>query len=306
MAGPLGPLPPVPDLQHRLEIIWRELVDPCDAPITVWIQYLWEPLLHAVLEWYAIDLLQVFVAYLRPARYRSVWRSSAHWKGGRKGTRGSWRRVWREIVEFDPSEYIGRHLATALELEGRPMAPGEVAIWTVGGAIERAAFWYFVLDLTSEFLYRWSSSVAQTRYCQARDAAVLWAHFDRFTQTGIFGWAAVLYPTTDKERNLSFWNNAGVSQSVGNGVVTARCMAKCIDGVVPTPFAGIRLRCLGGPSEGLISSLEIPGNTGSEFALSASAQFQPGDLWISEVIASGIWEFREGDYFVQTDYLVRK
>lgn len=291
--------PVVPDIEHRMDIVWRQLVDPCDAPITVWIEKLWPALGRLVLEWFAFDLLNMITAYLRPRLVGSRIRSRSHYRRGRKGKRGKFRRVLGEIIDFDPADFVGRHLPGAEEISHRPLAPGVITLWAFEEIIERYLYYYMVLDLTTEFLYNWCSAVAETRYCQARDDAVLWAAFDSFGQTGIFGWTGILYPTTEKERNLLFWNGAGVTQTVGNGVISALCEAHCTDDPAHNAFAAIRVRCLGGPSVGQEDFIVVHATAGEDVTLSCSSQCQPGDLWISEALCSGVWTFKNGHLFLQ-------
>lgn len=274
---------------RKIQFIWKQIIDPCDAPITVWIWLMWAPFKKLILQWYAVDVLQIYTAYLRPnfAPYRP--RSRRHWGGGKKKKRpkGSRRRI--NPVAFDPNEFIGDTLMGFNELGGFRPYPGEMFIWTVEGVIERLLFYWMILDLGTDFLYEWTSAVAATKYCHARDDAVLRATSDGYPLLGIFGWDPMGPLDVVKMRHIIGFNGYAVTVPFGPGQMAAICQAQPVVGHVPDPWINIRLRCLLGTRQGLtVESGEIHSQS-AEVTAAVQGICWTGETWIAEIKVNGLW-----------------
>lgn len=241
--------PNPPGLEEKLPFIWRELIDPCDAPITVWLECMWDPLFQLILEWYALDIWQILVTAAREISLGGFRRTGRHGMRAKKGKRGFWRDLPGKVLSFDPNEFLGKLLTGGDELVSEPPGLWKWRFWAVFGIIERLQFWYFVLEVVSDFLYRWMSAVAETKYCQARDDAIFFSDQPGNVSVGIFGWVATNTTPPQKMRNLSFYNGFGVQQTIAYGLAT-------FGGTAVGRFVGVtgtiscRIRCIAGPGIG--------------------------------------------------------
>lgn len=287
--------PKPPKFHEQMEFVWRAFIDPCDAPFTVWIDRMWPHLGWLVVQLFAFDLMNAFTGWVRPRLNPQGGRRRRHIGGGMKGVRQHITRGLGTAVSFDPGEYLGERMAGAQEMRSRPMPPGTIAMWSFYGLMERYAYSIMVMELGTEFLYRWTSSVMNTYACKFRAAAVLLARIDWFQTQGIFGWSAVVWQSTEKARNLTFWNSVGVSQVRGLGVLTFASTAVCDWSATPTGIARIRLRCLGGPSEGRAQTMEVEVPPGVTIQLAVTIDFQIGDLWFAETNVHGQWTFTDAE-----------
>lgn len=281
--------PYIPNIERRIQFIIDALIDPCDAPITVYFKLFWPAFRRLVLQWYITDLKQVFTSWLRPALFAVEGRSKRHWGGGKKNKRGwFWRRIGT-VVSFDLGEFIGKHLWGGEEIRSRALPPGAGYLWILEGIIQRLLFYMMVLDLLTEFLYAWGSSVMATAYCQARDDAVFTGKCGPYPLLGIFGWDAQGAYTPLKMRNIAFFNGFGVMQTVGPGRVGASAAVRRNPDDPEAGWVKLRLRCLEGPSKDqeVQMDYEPPGMDPMETGVGASCQ--KGDIWIFEIAVDGRW-----------------
>lgn len=278
---------------RRLNFIWKQIIDPCDAPITVWLWAFWPAFWHLVLQWYTIDIQQILIAYLRPGFRAFGARSKKHWGGGTRGKRpGS---KWGKLnpINFDPNDYIGGELLGFDDIPGKGPFPGELWFWTIEGLIERVQFWWMVMDLGTAFLYEWASTVAKTSYCHARDDGVLLARAPGYPLLGIFGWDAMGILDAVKIRNIDFWNGYGVSCGVGPGQVLATAGLECVAEGTGGGWAEMRVRCLTGPRAGLDMTVRADIAAGETVAMAAQGPTGIFETWIAEIRVNGLFNVVE-------------
>jgi hypothetical protein len=282
--------PKLPEINDRIPFIWRQFVDPCDAPLTVWLQCIGPALFRAVISWFAVDLLQIVRTMFTPPTYGWRLRGQGHRSGLNKSRSRSFRSRAGEIIGFDPNAWVGQELSPFADEEMVMLLPGEVWFWTAADVAVLAAFYYSVLDIGSGFLYEWTSAVAQTKYCQARDDAVLLANAPGYPLLGIFGWDAVGILDASKMRNIAFFNGFGVAQDVDVGVVGCSFGFKNTGGGIGEPWIEARMTCLNGPRAGsyaerrLATGAGISGNQGVTYDMS------PGEIWIGEIRVNGSFD----------------
>jgi hypothetical protein len=274
---------------RRLNFIWRQIIDPCDAPITVWLWAFWPAFWHLVLQWYTIDISQILIAYLRPGFRAFGARNKRHWGGGQRGRRPGGKKGRLNPLNFDPNEFIGSEILGWDEIPGKGPFPGELWFWTIEGLIERVQFYWMVMDLGTEFLYEWASAVARTSYCHARDDGVLLATAPGYPQSGIFGWDAMGILDAVKIRNIDFWNGYGVSSSVGPGQVLATASMQCIIEGAGGGYAMLRVRCLTGPRAGLTMEVREDVTAGGTVSLAATGPTGAFEGWIAEIKVNGLF-----------------
>lgn len=254
----------------------------------------WPAFVNLLLAWYEISVVQIIYAFVRPGLRIWRFRGYRHWGGGSRGRRPSRKGKFPNPLSIDPSEEIGKAMGGWQELGGWELVPGEIWFWSVAELINRAFLYWSILDLSTEFLYRWSSGVAGTRYCHARDDAVLLAGAPGYPLLGIFGWDAVGILDPIKERNITFFNGFGVSQNVGPGQVGIYFTAThdAGDGT-PGPWIQSRMRCLTGPRAGVYRESEqfAPKSGGNQFG--SSYDMGRDEVWIGEIRVNGAWHIHE-------------
>lgn len=293
------PKPRIPAIRRAVNMVWRMLMDGCDAPLTVWLDEFWEPAGKLVLAWYTIDLMNILSTWLQPKGLPVKMRTARHGGNGRKHKRGSIRTLPGKAVSFDIGEFIGSNLWGAEELSHRPVPPGTMSLWTIFGAIERLNYFFMVLELGGDFIVNWCSAVVKLGYCGNRDDAVLLAVKPWAQQIGIFGWSAVVWDETLKNRKLTFWNGVGWNQLNGTSTMYVRMNAKCLEAVGGEGVCGLRFRCLDGPDRDREVTTVITLPQGAEAPMVLGHIGQAEQLWIVEIIVGGIWEFTDMEVYMQ-------
>lgn len=288
-----NPLPYLSDTAdkeaQRLNFVWKQLMDPCDAPITVWAWAFWPAFKHLVLAWYAIDIKQIVRTAVRPKFRAFSLRGRSHFGGREKGKRPGGKGGKFNPLEFDPSGWIGDQLNPYDEWPGFGPAPGELWVWSIIDIFERVAYYWMVLDLGSEFLYEWASGVASSSYCHARDDAVLLATAPGYPLLGIFGWDAMGILNAVKMRHIAFFNGFGAAADFGPGTVLATCHGENLDGF-PGAYIEIRVRCLTGPRAGYLNMLHQDVEPFGSADMAISVDFNGGEVWIGEIKVNGGWQ----------------
>lgn len=284
-----GPKPKVPDLEDRLPFIWRQFVDPCDAPITVWLQAMWPALLHAIIAWYAIDLIQIFRTMWKPPLWGMRFRGSRHKAPSGPSKKKGFKKRFKDIITFDVNDWVGHALNPFETGEMIELLPGEIWFWTGIDLIVIGAFYYSVIDITTEFLFEWTAAVAATRYCHARDDAVLLASAPGYELLGIFGWDPMGILDPVKMRNITFFNGYGVAQEISHGMVGMAFGFKEEGSTVPDPWIESRLTCLTGPRAGSYQERRLASGTGASGTGGSTYDMGQGEVWIGEIRCNGRW-----------------
>lgn len=291
--------PNTPRLEEKLPFIWRELTDMCDAPISVWIDCMWDPLGKMVMEYYMLDLWQILTTFARPNIFYGSSRIGRHGSRGQKGRRGKLRRVLDFIVGFDPNDFLGHLLPFGEEIREGPVTLGRARLWLIFGLIERVTFWWFVFELVSDFLYRWMSAVQETRYCQARNDAIFLSKGFAGIAIGIFGWSPAFLGDPLKFRRIVFYNGFGIMQDSAPGMAWGQVTFKSQDASNPGEI-GLRIRVIAGPSTGVVNTALESTVSDEEIALSVQIPVSAGDTVILETLGNhNIYDFFDGFMLVQ-------
>lgn len=299
---------PLADFERRLDWILNSLTDMCDAPITVWIEKLWQPLGQLILAWYIIDLKNIFVAYMRPGMYAIEGRSTRHWGRGEKGKkRTGFSKAWNRLgtyVGWDPNEVIGKGLWGAEELRARPLPPGAQFLWILEGVIERLLFWWMVLDLGSTFIYNWMSAVEQTEYCLASRDAMFFGQCGPYPLLGIFGWDTQGMFTARKMRNIEFFNGFGVMGQGGPGSAGGSATITSPPDQIGVATVECRIRCTTGPSAGSEVYASYQMGPGETIEVGAGTAIASGDLIVFEIRVNKGLTLEECYLYYQQRYVV--
>jgi len=278
------------------------LLDGCDAPLTVWLDCMWVPLGNLILAWYTIDLMNIFTSFFGIRRGPFNYRGARHAGGGKKGRRGGGKNPIAFAASFDPGEWIGDHIPGADDLSHRPVPPGVPFMWTVHGVIERFNYFFMVLDLGSDFVFNWMSSVVKLGYCGNKDDSILLAHRDYYQQIGIFGWSPIVWEFTDKDRKLTFWNSVAVAQITGPGSYYVRFRCKCLDSVGGPGVCGLRIQQIFGVVPATVAQSVITLEPGASAAMALGYVVEVGAAYYAEIIVNGVWEFEDMEVFMQAPW----
>lgn len=179
----------------RVNYIVDFVEDPCQAPWTVYVRCAVPPLGRVALILLDIDIWDIFRAYFRPAGLRS-W---SHARLIRKG-----KRFLPDIPDIN--EMIGRHLPGAKILRGRMFSQLQRYLWIIDGVVQRALWWWLVIDLVTGYLYSWGSLVNESWYCRLGDKSGVLAEGDGGGFPAISGPVAVSIPDVTKQRGVIDWS----------------------------------------------------------------------------------------------------
>lgn len=273
-----------------MTFIVRQFVDPCDAPITIWLETMGPALVHALIAWFAVDLVQIVRTMFTPPLYGWRMRNQGHRSGLNKSRKKGLKSFLGKIVEFDPNAYVGNALSPFADEEMVMLLPGEVYFVTLTDVVILAAFYWSVIDVGTGFLYEWTSAVAQTKYCQARDDASFLATAPGYPLLGIFGWDAVGILDVSKSRNIDFFNGFGVSQSVSHGMVGLSFSYQNTGGGAGDPWIECRMTCLTGPRAGSYHEQRVATGVGVAGSGGCTYDMGVGEVWIGEIRVNGSFQ----------------
>lgn len=167
-------MPKPPDgVVERLNYISSFFFDPCDAPLSLYVETMLPALLEAAILWYSPVPDEIFTAWARPSRALGRMRS------GRKGTGGSKAGRWgknskvMKVINFDTNEFIGKRLPGAELLGEATLFRGTAFLWRIFGFLQLLGLMWLVWEVVSGFFAKWFSLLYETEYCQATTTAVL-------------------------------------------------------------------------------------------------------------------------------------
>lgn len=294
--------PTIPDIDERIDFVVQFFIDGCDAPITVWMEKFWPSFTHLVLQWYEFDVINMFKAWLQPGLYAIEGRNSRHWGGGKKGKRkGPWQTLGT-VISFDPGEWLGEKMWGHEELRARPLPPGAQFLWIFEGLIERFLWYCMVLDLVTEFAYRWTSSIVETKYCQMANDAIFLGECGPYPLLGIFGWDTQGAFHPQKQRSIDFFNGFGVMASQGMGSAGGTASITLPDDGPPTATIETRMRCTLGPSAGRETYASTTISRGETIDVGAGMSIYAGDLVLFEIKVDAGMTMNKAHLFYQQRY----
>lgn len=181
-------------------------MDPCDAPFTVYVETLFPAVMDLLVDLYAFDVEEY--QQQKPFSEISPKAEKSKSKIGR-GKKGGGKKKWSKIFEAlsgDPGELLGKKRARHFGGSRRILTGGTSHLWIIGGVVQRAAFWVWIVCRSGEFFYDWWNGIVAKGYCTERGTGVLLAYEGVDTTHALFGWAPVFIPTILKQRGDVAWN----------------------------------------------------------------------------------------------------
>lgn len=203
-------MPKAPNIIDKINYIIEFLVDPCDAPLTVYARWALPAALDLMLDYLVFQpdeiIIQSFRTSTAPRRQRSGR------KGGRglKASRSKFRRYLGRVADFDPNEQLGKKLGRQTKLSAALRGPS-AALWVFHGVLQRTLFFLFLAELAVDFFYNWFSLMTLHGYCDAQGKTVLLTGGDTLVINPIVPESPVNMPLIEKIRGAISWNGFGAA-----------------------------------------------------------------------------------------------
>lgn len=150
---------PTPGFIAKMNFIVDMIIDPCDAPLMVWLELAVEPAGFLALGLVAVDPLDIVKNIHQPRNLASCRKARAR-PGGRRGGRS-----WIDFDELVADMVKGERKSSPIAWDGK-----RAMFLAAAGLIERAAWYWYVADLVTDAAYYWMSAVYKTEYCAAKAA----------------------------------------------------------------------------------------------------------------------------------------
>lgn len=172
---------PTPGFLGKLNFIAKFLINPCDAPLSLYLELANEPAGNIVVGLTTLDPLDISKNIHQPKTL-----------GGCRKKRKRFNRARSRIGLPAMDEMV----ADAVKSQRRTKPEvwkGKKALFLLGaGALERAAFNWYVADLITDNVYSWLSAIQSTRYCQAKEGG--WVKWSGSFYNNIASWQGTTLP----------------------------------------------------------------------------------------------------------------
>ncbi len=177
-------MPKAPGFIDKVNYIVDFWMNPCDAPLLVYLELAKAPAQDALITWFSFGLDDVVRGYLRPTKALGksgfLGSSGRRGKGKKKGHRfggGGIGNAARAVpgIGDDVGNWLGKRLPGAQELAGRAASQGEQFFWAIDMQIQRGLLALLVADIAVDFLYDWATALDETIFCQRDASSALYA-----------------------------------------------------------------------------------------------------------------------------------
>lgn len=280
-----------PNSIDKINYITAFLVDHCDAPLQVYVKSLWPALLEAFATWYALDMVQIYTAWVRPDSPLRGVRGGGHGqsrdrkeneKKPRKAPKGRFRTFIdraRVYIGFDPWDAMGKNLQMGAGVTARAVTPGVETLWEIYGLEQKLLYWFMIYEVTVDFFYTWSNGVAMSSYCQQQYRPWVFTEKASLSDPGVPGGAGVPLPPATKAR----WGYSGPGNNMSSDSTGSICIATATSTAVLSG-AGMSLKLIG--RGGAVFESAVVNGPGQEMTVRAEDPYE-GD-WFVVLDARGI------------------
>lgn len=212
---------PHPSSKEKFNYIVDFFFDPCDAPISLYVEALFESLLRAAITYYALDMVQMFTSWVRPSGGLKGIRGGGHGtRNRRRGRKKTWLKYWQKYSSFDPSDWTGKNLPFQKEMEGREIPGGAKYMWFAFDVQQRVVYWFFVYELVETAFYEAILTVNNSIYCQEQKRPVLVATREFQGNIPLLDGTPLTMGVIEKRRDIVYADGnrvvVGTQQSVVN------------------------------------------------------------------------------------------
>lgn len=198
-------MPPHPSQRNKFNYIKDFIFDPCDAPVTLYVEAFFEAFLRAAISYYALDLVQMFTSWVRPSGALKDVRGGGHGsRSRRKGKPKTWLKFWRKFTGFDPSDWGGKNLPYQKEMEGRQIPGGAKYLWFAFDVQQRIVYWIFVYELVERAFYEAFLTVNNSVYCREQRRPMLFATREYQGNIPLLGRTPLTIEKIEKRRDITY------------------------------------------------------------------------------------------------------
>lgn len=161
--------PKIPKDTNRVQYIADFFMNPCSAPISLYVETALPALGLALLEYFDFGVMDIWRGFYKPKA------ASRRGHGARRGRK---RKGGGGLPDI--GDEIGKLLRPD-EFHRRQISDGTRHLWILYGGLERLLWWWMVIDIAGNFFYRWASAMNKTLYCQLTASYWKWGSRDEDT-----------------------------------------------------------------------------------------------------------------------------
>jgi hypothetical protein len=260
---------PAPGYLDKVNYIIDFWMEPCEAPLLVYLELAREPAGEAVLTWFDFDLFDILRGWLRPVH--GIYGRPTKRRGKRPRPKGKLGWLLSRIPRLteDIGNWIGKQIPGAESNKARKISQGVKFLWIVDGFLQRGFLYWLIADITIDFAYQWATAMNESIWCQATRDGSLYG-------TGPGGGVSVIFPYQTIAPDVIHWQK-GPCVWVGNGAILHGGFWTCISAIKMrgAPIAGCvyqqRLKIVesGKATEVYSGPVTIPPGTTGECVVSA-------------------------------------
>lgn len=174
------------DMFGKWDFIRAFFMDPCDAPWTAYALAMGGASLEAFVLLNQFDYGDIFWKSMQTGTGIMRFRSQRKGIRGKKSDRFKVFKKFGKVATFDPHEQIGRYIGRFSPLSKVKM-PGPIgALWLLFNVLELLNFIIFLAEVITQWFFRWTSLLMESKYCAARDDAVFLGFTDYYTTAALF------------------------------------------------------------------------------------------------------------------------
>jgi len=145
-----------PGFVARINYIANFIVDPCEADVWLYVELAAQPAGNLAANIVSLDPVDVAKNIIQPRN------AAAHRRSQKRGARRK-RLPFTLDLEDSVADKVKRNSRMT-----REVWRGKKAFFAIAaGRLERLVWWWFLLDLYTEFLYDWMSAIVSSEQCQA-------------------------------------------------------------------------------------------------------------------------------------------
>lgn len=189
----------------NINIIVDFFLDPCDAPISVYLETLFPAVMDMLVDMFAFDVSE----YQEQRPFSSFKPQDNKGKSKvRRGRKGGGHTKWNRIfsaVSGDPGELLGKRMAKHHGGSRRLLTGGRSHLWLIGGAMQRGAFWVWFASRLTGLFYDWYMGIIGKGYCSEPGAGIILAAEGADSAHNLFGWKPLVVWNILKQRGAPNW-----------------------------------------------------------------------------------------------------
>lgn len=190
----------------NINIIVDFFLDPCDAPISAYLETLFPAVMDMLVDMFAFDVSE----YQQQRPFSSLKPKEGKGKSKvRRGRKGGGRNRWNRIfnaVSSDPGEVLGKRMARHFGGSRRLATGGTSHLWLLGGAVQRGAFWVWFASRLTKLFYDWYMGLIYKGYCSEPGAGIVLAGEGADSAHNLFGWKPLVIWNVLKQRGAPNWS----------------------------------------------------------------------------------------------------